>query len=308
MSKDLVIGVDLGGTKIASALVDRSGNVLATRTAATEVSAGTTAVLDRLAGEINAIASEADGRILGVGIGSPGIVNAKAGTVSGAVNLKWDHIELVAEMRKRLKGDYRVAIEKDANASVLGEMHFGAGRGSRDLVMLTIGTGFGAGIVTGGHLVTGAYANASDLGHISITGEGFPCVCGAKGCVETVLSGSGLLAVTRSLAGQHATTLPADATTAQILAAARAGDALAVAVIDTQAKLLAQVFALCVVMTDPERIILGGGLGEAAADLLLPRASRHYDKHFMPTRKKPDMVPAQLKSSAVGAAAIALSD
>jgi glucokinase len=304
----LVIGVDLGGTKIASALVDRTGKVVATRNAPTDVAAGKTAVLDRLASEINVIASEATGQILGVGIGSPGMVNAKAGTVTGAVNLQWDHVNLVSEMKQRLKGDYRVAIEKDANASVLGEMHFGAGRGSRDLIMLTIGTGFGAGIVTGGHLVTGAYSNASDLGHISITGEGFPCVCGAKGCVETVLSGSGLIAVTRDLYGKHPTTLPAESNTAQILTAARAGDALAVAVIDTQAKLLAQVFAMCVVMTDPERIILGGGLGEAAADLLLPRANEHYNKHFMASRKKPEMVPAQLKSSAVGAAAIALSE
>ena len=307
MSDGLVIGVDLGGTKIASALVDRAGNVLATRTASTDVAAGKTALLDRLASEINAIASEAPGKILGVGIGSPGMVNAKAGTVSGAVNLKWDHVDLVAEMRSRLKGDYRVAIEKDANASVLGEMHFGAGRGCQDLIMLTIGTGFGAGIVTGGHLVTGAYSNASDLGHISITGEGRPCVCGAKGCVETVLSGAGLLAVTRDLFGKHQTSLTPDATTAQILTAARAGDALAVTVIDTQAKLLAQVMAMCVVMTDPARIIVGGGLGEAAADLLLPRASQHYDKHFMPSRRKPEMVSAQLKSSAVGAAAIALA-
>ena len=305
---DLVIGVDLGGTKIASALVDRSGHVIAMRNAPTDVAAGEKAVLDRLASEINAIAVEAKGNILGVGIGSPGMVNAKAGTVSGAVNLKWDHVDLVAEMRSRLTGDYRVALEKDANASVLGEMHFGAGRGVRDLVMLTIGTGFGAGVITGGHLVTGAYANASDLGHISITGDGRQCACGAKGCVETVLSGSGLLAVTKDLRGKHPTTLSDDANTAQILTAARAGDALAVAVIDTQAKLLAQVMAMCVVMTDPARIIVGGGLGEAAADLLLPRAAQHYDRHFMPARKKPEMVPAQLKSSAVGAAAIALSD
>lgn len=311
MNDSLVIGVDLGGTKIASALVDHNGGVLATRNAPTDVASGTRAVLDRIAGEINALAGEAEGRVIGVGIGSPGLVNADAGVVMEAVNLKWDRVELASEVRRRLKNDVLVSIEKDANAGVLGELYFGAGRDCTDLVLLTIGTGFGAGFIAGGRLISGAHWAASDLGHLSLDPTGRPCPCGAKGCIETTLSGSGLLAVARELhaGGRYPTHLgdPAGWNPRQVLTAARAGDPLATAVLDEQARVLAVAVAICAVALDPQTIIVGGGLGEAAFDLLLPRTREHLGGHLTPNRKKPQIVPSRVQSSAVGAAAIALA-
>jgi glucokinase len=311
MSASTVIGVDLGGTKIASAIVDRGGNVLASRHTTTDLSRGESAVLDRLAAEVDALAAEAGGSVSAVGIGSPGIVDARAGTVSGAVNMGWTCVYLAKEIRRRLKSDLPVYIEKDTNAGVLGEMFFGSGRGSRDLVLLTMGTGFGAGVVIDGRLLIGSHCAATDLGHVSLDPNGYPCVCGARGCVETLLSGNGLLAIAKDLAAskQHATKLSAgDFTTQQILAAARAGDPLAVAVIDRQARALAQMIANCAVMLDPDVIILGGGLGEACADLILPRTQALVGQYMCPARPQPRLLPSSVRSSAVGAACIAFAE
>lgn len=168
--------------------------------------------------------------VRGIGIGTPGQVNPTAGIVRNAVNLSWREVALVDEMRARLGARVPIWIQKDANASALGEYLFGAAQGCDDFVYISIGSGLGGGVVAGGRLLTGAAWNAAELGHLSLDPGGWLCACGNRGCAETVVSGPGLLAVTRGYLdeGDHDSALGknenAELTTAAILAHAATSD------------------------------------------------------------------------------------
>jgi glucokinase len=321
----LAIGVDLGGTKIAAALVGRDGRVLETRQVPTPAESGPGAVLDLIAAQIDqlagSLAPEAtlEGRpraalsvaapLSGVGIGSPGQVDSLRGVVRNAVNLGWDEVPLVAEVRQRLTLDIPVWVQKDANASALGENYFGSARSCKDFVYLSIGSGLGGGIVTNGMLVTGADWNAAELGHLSLDPDGLLCNCGSRGCAETVISGPGLLALVENyLALDEVPTrlsLDQDLTTQAILAAAGAGDALALAALREVGRQFGVVMAVCVAALNPERIIVGGGLGLAAYEILLPAARAELRRRVLPVSyRQLQILPSTLASSAVGAACL----
>lgn len=193
--KSLAIGVDVGATKIAAALVTSGGQVLQARQVRTVPDRGRQAVLDSIAALVEALRAQAPAPPLGAGIGTPGRVDAEAGIVHNAVNLGWDEVHLVAEIRARLAVALPVWVQKDANASALGEYYFGAAAGCQDFVYLSVGSGLGGGVLTGGKLVTGANWNAAELGHLSLDPNGQLCACGGRGCAETVISGPGLLAL-----------------------------------------------------------------------------------------------------------------
>jgi len=306
---DLAIGVDLGATKIASALVTAQGEIVASRQTLTEASEGPEAVLKRIAAEVNALAADAPSRVLGVGIGSPGQVDPRAGVVRNAVNLGWEIAPLAAGVRSQLTADAPVWIEKDANASAVGEYFFGAARGCDDFVYLAVGSGLGGGVFANGALVSGADHNASELGHLSLDPNGRLCSCGLRGCAETVISGKGLLALTREkLAGQtlptHLTT-SSDLTTAAVIAAAEVGDALALAALAEVARWLGLVMAVCVAVLNPARIVVGGGLGLAASDFLLTGAQSELRRRVLASSYQHlEIRRSQLTSSAVGAACL----
>ncbi len=168
MGETLAVGIDLGATKIASALVTESGGVLASRQTLTRSQDGADAVLQRIATEINALLTGAGERVAGIGMGTPGIVNPGEGVVRNAVNLGWDEVPLVSGVRKHLEHDLPVFVGKDTNASALGEYYFGAGSGCRDFVYLSIGSGLGGGLIVNGQIVTGSAWQSSELGHISL--------------------------------------------------------------------------------------------------------------------------------------------
>ena len=303
------IGVDLGATKIASALVSPAGQVLAARQALTSPEEGPEAVLDRLAAEIDNLARQATGELAGVGIGSPGQVDPAAGIVRNAVNLGWCEVNLAAGVRARLQNTLPIWVQKDANASALGELHFGSGQGCRDFVYITIGSGLGGGVIANGKLVTGAYGNAAELGHLSLDPDGWPCACGLRGCAETIVSGPGLVAVTRHLIDREKYTSPlsglGELTPAIILDAARAGDEACQAAFDRIGAALGSVLAACVAVLNPARFVVGGGLGQAAFDLIAPAARLELDRRVTESsRSQLQIVASQLASSAVGAACL----
>ncbi len=306
---ELAVGVDLGGTKIASALVTEQGEVVAARQTLTQAGEGPKAVLGRVAAEVNALVANAPGRVAGVGIGAPGHVDPRQGVVRNAVNLGWEEAPLASGVRSRLTIDLPVWIEKDTNASTLGEHFFGAARGCDDFVYLSVGSGLGGGVLANGVLVSGANHNASELGHLSLDPNGRQCRCGLRGCAETVVSGSGLLAMTREkLAAQtlptHLTDAP-DLTTAEVIAAAKAGDALALAALAEVACWLGIVMAACVAVLNPARIVVGGGLALAASDFLLAGAQRELQRRVLASScERLEIRLSQLTSSAVGAACL----
>lgn len=311
-SDALAIGVDLGATKIAAALVTRDGAVVESLQVPTRAEEGSRAVLDRVGSQINALLRHIDGSPvapIGVGIGSPGQVNSLQGSVRNAVNLGWEEISLVDEICSRLVREIPIWIQKDANASALGEYYFGSAQGCEDFVYLGIGSGLGGGIVTNGMLVTGADWNAAELGHLSLDPHGLHCNCGSRGCAETIVSGPGLLNLVRKylVQDEFPTQLSLDnrITTRAIISAAQAGDPLALAALNDVGHHFGMVMAACVSTLNPARIIVGGGLGLAAFDVILPAAQSELRRRVLPVSyTNLQILPSSLVSSAVGAACL----
>jgi len=313
MSKNLAIGIDLGGTKIASTLIDKSGEILTTSLIATHPERGPQSVIDDIVREINSLSETArlaGETVQGIGIGTPGQVNSEAGTVTNAVNLGWTHVELVKEIQRRLPKPVPIFIQKDANASTLGEHYLGAGRGHRDFVFLTIGSGLGGGLLVNGRLVTGSNWNAAEVGHIVIDPDGRKCACGLRGCAETVVSGPGLLAVTQELLsdGKYSNSrLRAGATlnTTGVIASIRSGDPLARAAINEVGRWLGIVAASCVTLLNPSLLVLGGGIGLAAFEFLQPVVKAEIEKRVLAASTRDlKILPSLVASSATGPACL----
>ena len=306
------IGVDLGGTKIASVLVSCSGEVLATRQALTRPAEGPEAVLDRLAAEIDTLALQAPGRLAGVGIGSPGWGDYRGGVIHKALNLGWTDVNVVAGVTARLQHTLPIWLEKDTHASTLGEYYFGAGRGCADFVYIAVGTGLGSGVIVNGQLAYGAEQIGADLGHISLDPLGRPCTCGLHGCAETILSGLGLVsAVSELLTRAHPASLldgwrgAQDLTPTLILEAARKGDPVAAAAFSEAGAALGFILAVSVAAFNPARVVIGGGLGAAAFDLIVPPARLELACRIPLSRwENVQIVTSQLVSSAIGAACL----
>ncbi len=307
----IAIGVDVGATKIASALVLQNGQVLATRQTATEVRDGAEAVIQRIVHDIDALASASDREICGVGIGVPGLVNPVQGIVLQAVNMEWLNVPLAETVRARLNHSLAVRVENDVRGAAHGEFLFGAARSISDFVLLTIGSGLGSAAMVNGSVVHGARYFASEVGHLVLDPRGNVCTCGLRGCAETVLSGRGLIETTREFLDKgYASDLDADAlTTNTILDAARANDPAAYAAIEKMGEWLGMVMATATAWLNPARIILGGGLGNAAFDLLHAPAREAYAQRVLRgSQTGVELVRSQVESSAVGAAALVFAE
>lgn len=307
-AEELAIGVDVGATKIAAALVTAGGHVYAAEQLPTRPERGAAAILDDIARLIQAWLAEHHQAIRGVGIGTPGQVNSEAGIVRNAVNLGWNKVGLSAEIRERLRSEVPVWVQKDANASALGEYVYGAAQGFDDFVYIGVGSGLGGGVVAGGHLITGADWNAAELGHLSLDPEGALCNCGNRGCAETVVSGPGLVALARRYLheARYASGLAGEeVTTEAVLREAAAGDELALAALTEVGRRLGIVIAACVAILNPALIVLGGGLGLAAFDYLIPPARAEVVRRTLGASvDRLAILPSQVASSAVGAASL----
>jgi glucokinase len=313
MSDLPAIGIDLGATKIAAALITRMGSVLAATQIETDATAGFESVADRVAKMIEALRETAPVPIAGIGIGTPGQVDLSTGVVRDAVNLGWQAVPLVPAVKARLKQESPIWIQKDTNASALGEYLCGAARDCPDFVYLSLGSGLGSAAIANGRLINGA-TNGSDLGHWVIDPiGGRPCSCGLRGCAETVVSGPGLKALLRELAeaqpDRSSREDQPDLTTNAILALAQAGDPNARTALARVAEWLGIVMAACAGVLNPTKIVLGGGLGLAAFDWLAPGARTELQRRVLPKgHANLEIVKSQLTSSAIGAACLVWSD
>ena len=306
MTEPLAIGVDVGATKIAATLADRRGHVLAEERALTLAAEGAAAVVARIAEAVRSLQQAARGPVSGIGVGIPGYIDPAAGIVRNAVNLGWQELDLAARLHREL--DLDVWVGNDANVLALGEYYFGAAQDCPNFVYISIGSGLGSGIVLDGRLIIGASYAAAELGHLSLDPAGRLCACGLRGCVETVVSGPGILATAREhLARGEPSTLhnTVDLTPEQVLQTALDRDALAMAVFAETAAWLGLAFAACVVMLNPERIVIGGGLGDAGFDLLVPGALAELSRRVTAQScANLQVVPAQVTAGAVGASSL----
>jgi glucokinase len=308
------VGIDVGGTKILGGVVDEHGKILmhARRDTPREGGAALTATIAEVARELTAAYS-----VSSVGISAAGFVSSDRKTMLATPNIAgWNGVNLDAELAEII--GLPVVIENDANAAAWGEAAFGAGKGHDHLLIVTVGTGIGGGIVVNGNLYRGGFGIAAEIGHMRVVPEGHLCGCGARGCFEQYASGSALMRHAReaiSATPELARNLLAlgDGTIAgltgkDITEAAQNGDAVALAAFNTTAHYLGAGIASLSVILDPTRVVIGGGVVEAGEILLGP--TRESLKRHMPFAGKhpyPEIVPAQLGNEAglVGVADLA---
>jgi glucokinase len=250
-----VIGVDVGGTKILSGVVDREGTVLERHL----IESPGSSEQDVLAALDSAVETLLDDRTGGIGFGVPANLERGSGRILRATNLPLDSFDLAAHARARF--GLPVGVENDANAATLAEWKLGAGRGASNLVMLTLGTGVGGGIVLDGRL----YRGWAEIGHMVVQVGGPPCQgnCHGRGHLETLASGSAADRVARELWGQEA-----DART--LVERAQEGVEEALAALDDFAEVLGAAIGSLANLFDPDVVVVGGGFGEAIEPILAP--------------------------------------
>ena len=306
----LACGVDVGGTKIAGGVVDEDGKVLA-QTRVESPARDTDAIesaIEQLVAELRA-----EHEIETVGVGAAGFVDAARSTVMFAPNLAWRDEHLKHDLEARL--GLPVVIENDANAAAWGEFAYGAGADINDLLLVTVGTGVGGGIVLDGQLMRGAFGVAAEIGHMRVVPGGRLCGCGNHGCWEPYASGTALVRDTREAAAagslmaqslvERAGGSVDDITGPLITEAAKDGDRFAIEQIATLGRWLGEGIASLASVLDPAVAVIGGGVSEAG-DLLLDPIREAFSRNLSGRSFRPELEirPAQLGNDAgtIGAA------
>ena len=275
-SVSLTIGVDIGGTKVLGGVVDIRGNVIESARQPTPAD-DVAATRDTIVAVVLELASKH--QVEAVGIGAAGWIDASRSTVLFAPNLAWRHEPLRDYVQAAL--GLPVVVENDANAAAWAEFRFGAAEDADDsMVMFTVGTGIGGGIVIGGRLLRGAHGIAAENGHVLAVPDGHPCGCGRFGCLEQYASGRALVRFARVAAEatpERAELLlskaggdPAEITGMMVTAAAQSGDEVAVEAFNEIGKWLGQGLVDIVQLLDPQVLIIGGGVIEAGELLMEP--------------------------------------
>ncbi|MBK7712587.1 MAG: ROK family protein [Bacteroidales bacterium] len=314
--KDVVAGIDIGGTNIIFGLVDNSGNVIAENRLKTvdypDIKDYTYAQDEAL----NIMLRENPGhRLIGLGVGAPN-ANYHKGTIELAPNLAWKGIVPLAEFLKE-RVHVPVIVTNDANAAAMGEMIFGGAKEMKDFIVLTLGTGLGSGIVINGQVVYGHTGFAGELGHTVIVPGGRECGCGRRGCYETYASASGLVRTVLNLfSDMRADSVlrdlpPSELTSKKIVEEAEKGDAIALEAINYTAEMLALGIINAVTFSSPEAVFLFGGLVKAG-ELLLDPVRKYVDQNVMPIfRGTVKILPSgvsETNAAVLGAAALAWNE
>lgn len=318
---DYVVGVDLGATNIISLLVSLNGEVVARDTRKTMSEKGKERTISQIVtsarsvigeGERSGISSKS---ILGMGIGGPGPLSSDGGVIHIAPNIPgWINAYLVKELEDELK--LNVFLENDANAAALGEWWLGAGRDVDNLVLLTLGTGVGGGIIIGGEVLHGARNTAGEIGHMIIREGGLLCGCGNRGCLEAYVSARSIVKRTLAAIKEGKKTILTDLvknklediTCKLVYDEARKGDSLCKLVVEETGRYLGIGIANIVNIINPEMIILGGGMAKAG-DLLFKPVRKYAREHsFTAAMEGVKIVPAALgvNAGAIGAVAFVL--
>jgi glucokinase len=312
---DVVLALDVGGTKLAAGVVAGDGRVLSTRIAPTRAEDGPSVVIARQL-ELGREAVEESGvpwdAVRAVGMACGGPLDPIAGIVSPLHLLGWTEVPLVSTVSVAL--DRPAAVDNDATAGALAEYWFGAGRSRnvRHLVYLTISTGVGGGLILDGRVYRGAGGNAGELGHLTVDYQGRQCACGRRGCLEAYASGTNIADRAREAlgveGGTHSVLASLPAITARDVAeAARDGDALAIGIWDETTAILGSAVANILDIFNPDLVVLGGGVTRAGDQLLGPVRDSALAMAMLPARDAADVVLAELgdRLGVVSAAAVA---
>ena len=309
-------GVDVGGMSIKCCLATSEGEMLAKGSFVTKEGITCAEMAEQTANCLKALADKAGVKqeeIVAVGMGTPGTVDGKKGMIVYSNNIKLDHAPIVKEMKKHFSCP--VFVDNDANVAALGEAVFGAAKGLSDVVLVTLGTGVGTGIVVNGKMIVGKGGAGAEGGHIVIKMGGEPCSCGNRGCFEAYASASALLKQTDRAVARHP-----DSLLARLWAekgrvglvpfdAAKAGDPAGVSVIRNYVKYVAQGLAALVNIFRPDVVLIGGGISNQG-DYFIKRVSRRLNRIVFGAgiNAKVKVKAAELKNDAglLGAVALAI--
>ncbi|HFI0632605.1 TPA: ROK family glucokinase [Streptococcus suis] len=309
MSKK-IIGIDLGGTSVKLAILTTEGEIQEKWSIKTNILDDGSYIVPDIIESIQH-RFETHGLIkddfLGVGMGSPGVVDSEAGTVIGAYNLNWKTLQLVKEQFESALG-LPFFIDNDANVAALGEQWVGAGNNNPNVVFMTLGTGVGGGVIAAGNLIRGVKGAGGELGHITVDfDEPFACTCGKKGCLETVASATGIVNLSRRYADQYAGDAKLkqmiddgqDVTAKDVFDLAKEGDDLALIVYRHFSEYLGVACANIAAVLNPAYIVLGGGVS-AAGDFLLDGVRKIFAENSFPQIKESTQIVLATRGNDAG--------
>jgi glucokinase len=287
------IGIDLGGTNLRAAAIDQSGKMLAKVSGSTPMGAGPEPVVDDMARSVETLRTQF-GRdaLAGIGAGVPGNIDMEKGVIVG-----WGNMPVFNgyPMRDALSGRLgtRVILENDANAAALGEHWIGAGRGARDLILMTLGTGVGGGIISEGRIVHGQIGMAGELGHITVSPNGNPCGCGNRGCLEKHASATAVSAMARLLGLGH------DLSSEQVYTLAAQGNERAREIFRVMGEALGIALAALINIFNFPLYLLGGGV-VAAWDLFAPAMLAEVERRSFTYRSTLQIAPTRIEPAKLG--------
>ena len=316
MAQDLVIGIDIGGQTTKCGIVDARGTVLSQTVIRSDNFTDVTPYIAELAEALNRIIAEAkaEGRIRGIGVGAPN-GNYYTGTIESAVNLAWGGTKIIpfAKLLSEQMNGIPVSLTNDANAAAMGEMTYGAARGMKNFIMITLGTGVGSGIVINGEVVYGHDGFAGELGHTcAVRHNGRQCNCGKTGCLETYASAIGVARTAREwleMSDEPSELRSLDRITSKdVYEAAKDGDKMALKIFAFTGRILGEKLADFIEFSAPEAIVLFGGLARAKEFLTEP-VLEAMNANVLPLwRNKVKLIYSSLKESdaaILGASALA---
>lgn len=314
MEKPYVVGMDIGGTNTVFGVVDSRGNVLASDSVKTQQYTEVSEYVDAVCKKLLPLLQQFGGaeKIKGMGVGAPN-GNYYSGTIEFAPNLPWKGVIPLAAMFEERLG-IPTALTNDANAAAIGEMTYGAARGLKDFIMITLGTGVGSGIVINGQLVYGHDGFAGELGHVVVDPAGRQCGCGRKGCLETYCSATGVARTAREfLAARTDASLLRNIPAGSIVSkdvydAAVQGDKLAQEIFEFTGNILGEALADAIAFSSPEAIILFGGLAKSGDYIMKPIMKAMENNLLNIYKGKAKLLVSELKDSdaaVLGASALA---
>ncbi|MBD5282946.1 MAG: ROK family protein [Bacteroides sp.] len=313
MNKPYVLGIDIGGTNTVFGLVDARGTVIVSGAIKTAQHPVFQDYIDELYSEASKMIKSvgAEDKVGGIGVGAPN-ANFYTGTIDNAANLIWSGSLPLAESL-RTKFGIPVAVTNDANAAAIGEMTYGAARGMKDFIMITLGTGVGSGIVANGQMIYGADGLAGELGHVISRRGGRPCGCGRNGCLETYCSATGVvrsalefLDASPSVPSLLRNIPSGDLTSKDVYDAAVAGDPIAQSVFEFTGRVLGEALADFATFSSPEAFIIFGGLAKAGEMLFKPMREA-YRANCLKFQRDIKILPSELKeadAAVLGASAL----
>lgn len=312
------VGIDIGGTGVKAGIVNENGEIVARNKIVTDTASGANKIIDDIAKQVFALVNDngySMDDIQAIGVGCPGAINSKTGVVDYSNNLYWEKVPLVSLLEE--KTGKTVKVSNDANVAALGESKFGAGKNYNDVILITLGTGVGGGVIIDNKLFEGNESKGTELGHTVIIKGGEPCTCGRRGCLEAYASATALIRETKNAMKKDASTYMwkycnNDIDSVNGLTAfesAKMGDALAKEVVNNYIECLGEGLVNFVNIFRPQAIMLGGGVS-AQGEYLTNPLNEYIKKNAYGGDNAPpvDIVIASLGNDAgiIGAASLVL--